>query len=88
MTQDTKFLARCWQCGKENSDAAPISEDESVKPKDNDLLLCFYCGAFMVVDLSMPDRVHKPTPAENFEIKHSNVLQEIHAAWVRYKIRN
>jgi len=83
----TKFRARCWHCGKENDSAAPANHtDEDAVPNNGDLLLCFRCGAFMVVDKDMPDNVHKPTPAENREIAIDKNLKKIYEAWLAHKL--
>ena len=87
--EKVKFRAKCWQCGKDNNHAAAADPNETQTiPENNDLLMCFYCGAFMVVDDTMYDNVHKPTPAENFEIKNNEYLQKMYHKWLLFKMQH
>jgi hypothetical protein len=75
-----RIKTKCWNCGREN-DGQLSAIDEHGPPKNEDISFCFYCGKFAIFDYSFEDNVRKPTPAENFELKHNKFFKNLYAGW-------
>jgi hypothetical protein len=65
-----------------------VHEDLNDTPENGNLSFCFTCGAFAIFDDAFEDRARKPTPAENFEIKHDKDLQQLLIVWERLGRKN
>jgi hypothetical protein len=75
-----KIKTKCWNCGRENNRQLEAI-DEDGPPKNGDVSFCFQCGNFAIFDYSFEDNVRKPTPAENFELKHDQFFQKLYTGW-------
>jgi hypothetical protein len=56
-------------------------EDAEQIPDNGDISFCFDCGTFAIFDDTFPDAIRKPTPSENFTIKHDKELARVLIAW-------
>lgn len=71
---------KCVMCG-----AMPdmvTSLDTVSAPQDGDASLCFECGAWLIIDLSVVDHCRPPTPAEHFALQSDPFAQGVSLAWM------
>jgi uncharacterized Zn finger protein len=74
------FKTQCPYCGTENDTQTSVT-NEMLIPEDGDLAICFDCGKVAVIDHSRVEGVRVTTPQENFEIRNSEFMNKVHAAW-------
>jgi len=77
--------SHCPWCNRLVTRTSNANQNETVAPVDGDATLCFYCGEWAIIDLSLPNWQRKPTEAEFIEIGEDPDCQKARAGWVHFK---